>query len=59
MKCISEICYTHFGGRFRNLERGVQPLAHEENFWVATLTSGHMNAFMTHAHVIIVALTGS
>ena len=36
-------------GGFRNLERGVQPL---ENVWVATPTSGHMNAFMTHIIII-------
>ena len=33
-------------GGLRNLERGGSGMA--ENFWVATPTSGHMNAFMTH-----------
>jgi len=26
-----------------------------ENFWIATLTSGHINAFITH----VIILTGS
>ena len=37
-------------GGSRNLERGVQPLAHEAHpqvFWVATPTSGHFNTFVT------------
>ena len=41
----------HSSGEFKSLERGVKPLAREApppNFWVATPTSGHVNAFMTH-----------
>jgi len=36
-------CVSSSGG-FRNLERGVQPLAHEAHpkFWGATPTSGHV-----------------
>ena len=44
-------------GGFRNLERGVLPLVCEvclkNFFWVTTLTSGHINAFMTHAIIVV------
>ena len=42
-------------GGFRNLEGGVQPLAHEVHpkiFGVPTPTSGHINAFMTHVIIV-------
>jgi len=41
---------VHFSSGSRNLERGVQPLAHEthpENFLVATPTSVHFKSFIT------------
>jgi len=49
--------YSGISSGFRHLERGVQPLVHEEcpkMFGLATPTSIHVNAFMTHAYVIIV-----
>ena len=45
-----------YGGGFRNLEKGVQPLVCKvpppPNFGVAMPTSGHMNAFLTRNYCL-------
>ena len=47
-----------YSGGFRNLERGFGQwhAKRTQKFWVATPTSGHINAFMTHV-IIVVAIT--